>query len=97
VIAAVARADSRSAVGLEARADGRQADGGVGPTEACECTERSGGLRRPPHPRGSEARSVPAYLIYLGIPPFLAAFVVTALDPMGDWRCWPAGRSLWSS
>ena len=37
-----------------------------------------------PHPRATDARArpaVPPYLIYFGIPPFVAAFVLTVLDP----------------
>lgn len=42
--------------------------------------------------RGSEAQR-PDIPDLFGDTPFLAGFVVTALDPMGDWRCRPAGRS----
>jgi hypothetical protein len=40
-------------------------------------------LRRQSRVTDAPARQgVPAYLIYFGIPPFLAAFVVSAVDPM---------------
>jgi hypothetical protein len=43
---------------------------------------RPGGLDRS-EPHDSQRHGVPPYLVFFGIPPFLAAFVVTALDPMG--------------
>ena len=42
---------------------------------------RPGALDRP-RPHRSEPHRVPPYLIYFGIPPFMAAFVVAVLDPL---------------
>jgi hypothetical protein len=41
--------------------------------------------------RGLEPRSVPPYLVYAGIPPMIAAFVLAAIDPFGGvalLACW---------